>query len=197
MNQPHCIRDRSSDRDGVVLIPSAIVSENKAMTASDIGYCSWSGKSSDLSEHLQECPYQVIRCQYCSDLVFRKCISIHHTECNRYPVQCSHCSERVSRCLLSSTMKCDRCEISECQQPRNEHSVEENRWRMKEENAFEFKTVDERAVIDSVGSNQINTVWSWLERGPQSHSVLNVTRFDDKCKDIVVRLNELCISESE
>ena len=74
----------------------------------NIEYCDWIGPKLDLNRHIQQCPYHVIKCVYCKDLLLRKDKNNHNIICFRYPEQCKQCHIQIPRCFVLRHM------IQEC-----------------------------------------------------------------------------------
>ena len=53
--------------------------------------CDREGPLGTLEEHLKSCPYEEIKCIYCSKKFCRKNIESHREQCNDRPFKCPHC----------------------------------------------------------------------------------------------------------
>lgn len=187
-------RERASDRKETAATPTSMESDFSVPIP---GYCSWSGPASELSNHLKRCPYEVIRCKHCKDMVFRQRIKQHHRECLRCPVQCTKCPRKMARCLMSSSMTCHLCQLNELGESASSHFVGEG-----PSNVFNFNTSKSMRVRGcAVTVAPVNTdcaEWNWLKSGRFGHergSVFDGIGSDAHCKEVVTRLGEMCIFE--
>jgi len=87
-----------------------------------VGLCSWTGKLEKLSEHIQACKYEIIRCVRCKHCIERGHKRMHDEECEMFPVTCDLCKDFIPRNFLEdhintrcmyTTVQCPscRCEI--------------------------------------------------------------------------------------
>eukprot|EP01084_Bolivina_argentea_P126109 223359_1 len=55
--------------------------------------CDWSGRYGDFRNHVENCPLQLIQCQYCNSGKLRKFMVNHLAICGEVPVQCPKCHD--------------------------------------------------------------------------------------------------------
>ena len=59
--------------------------------------CEWKGELGQLDNHLKECEYSEIECNYCSELIKHPNITVHQTDlCPKRPFSCEYCQKYSS-----------------------------------------------------------------------------------------------------
>merc|ERR1712228_64848 len=93
---------------------------HKKRKLDEIESCQWKGCYSDFNTHIQSCPLQTVRCEYCSLSMKRKELRIHYLDCPLFIMQCMYCKVSIVRKELRShyekcpsfPMQCEQCNES-------------------------------------------------------------------------------------
>lgn len=94
--------------------------------------CRWTGDWGALQGHVAECPFQFMRCRYCSVGMLRAFMDYHYPICTEIPVCCTKCGQGDiprSRLTAHSTQECPE-ELVKCE--KCDHSV--RRIQLKDHN---------------------------------------------------------------
>ena len=83
-----------------------------------INSCDWEGSWSDLDSHKEQCPYQLLVCEFCNEPIQRRLAADHLESCVMRPEMCLSCQEEYPTCDMNThvascpkkMISCDLCD---------------------------------------------------------------------------------------
>ena len=91
----------------------------KQIISCEFSECTQKGFRIDMKEHIKNCPFKIIECEYCKEKINLKDIQNHYKICNNFPVECSYkCGKKIPLNELNNHIETE-CDLAETNCPFN------------------------------------------------------------------------------